>query len=167
MCGIAGFWTKSAENSANWLEDTASQMANTLVHRGPDDSGTWVDPEVGVALGHRRLSIIDISIAGHQPMVSADGRYVISYNGEVYNFQELRRKVEKLGHSFKGYSDTEVMLAAFVQWGVGASVKFFNGMFAFVVWDRQDRLLWLVRDRIGEKPLYYGVQNGIFFLHLN
>ena len=163
MCGIAGFWRSSADQTADWLEDTGSTMSNTLVHRGPDDKGMWVDPEVGVALGHRRLSIIDISIAGHQPMVSADGRYVISYNGEVYNFQELRRKVEKLGHNFKGYSDTEVMLAAFVQWGVGASVKFLNGMFAFVVWDRKDRLLWLVRDRIGEKPLYYGVQNGTFF----
>ena len=139
-------------------------MANTLVHRGPDDSGTWVDPEVGVAFGHQRLSIIDISDAGHQPMISVDGRYVIIYNGEVYNFQGLGEQLEKLGHSFKGHSDTEVMLAAFVQWGVEASIKKFNGMFAFALWDRRDRLLWLVRDRIGEKPLYYGVQKGTFFL---
>ena len=163
MCGIAGFWRNTSDQSTDWLEETASAMANTLVHRGPDDCGTWVDQEVGIAFGHRRLSIIDISEAGHQPMISADGRYVIIYNGEVYNFQGLGEQLEKLGHSFKGHSDTEVMLAAFVQWGVEASVKKFNGMFAFAVWDRRDRLLWLARDRIGEKPLYYGVQDGTFF----
>ena len=163
MCGIAGFWRNSADQSTDWLEETASAMADTLVHRGPDDSGTWVDQEVGLALGHRRLSIIDISDAGHQPMVSTDRRYVITYNGEVYNFQKLRQELGKKGHWFHGHSDTEVMLTAFVQWGVEASVKKFNGMFAFAVWDRRDRMLWLVRDRIGEKPLYFGVQNGTFF----
>ena len=98
MCGIAGFWRNSTDQSADWLERTALEMANTLVHRGPDDSGTWVEAEVGVAFGHRRLSIIDMSNAGHQPMISADGRYVITYNGEVYNFRELRKQLEKLGH---------------------------------------------------------------------
>ena len=141
-------------------------MADTLVHRGPDDSGTWVNEEAGVAFGHRRLSIIDTSDAGHQPMVSANGRYVIIYNGEVYNFKELRQQLEQLGHTFRGHSDTEIMLTSFIQWGVEASVKKFNGMFVFVVWDRRDRLLWLVRDRIGEKPLYYGVQNGTLFFCL-
>ena len=164
MCGIAGFWTKSLENSANWLENSASRMANTLVHRGPDDSGTWIDQRVGIAFGHRRLSIIDTSHAGHQPMISSDSRYVISYNGEVYSFLELRQELEKKGHSFKGQSDTEVMLASFVEWGVEASLERFDGMFAFAVWDRRDRLLWLARDRIGEKPLYYGTQNGTLFI---
>jgi len=163
MCGIAGFWRNSTDQSADWLERTALEMANTLVHRGPDDSGTWVEAEVGVAFGHRRLSIIDMSNAGHQPMISADGRYVITYNGEVYNFRELRKQLEKLGHKFRGHSDTEVMLGSFIQWGVKQSVKRFNGMFAFAVWDRRDRLLWLARDCIGEKPLYYGVQSGAFF----
>ncbi len=163
MCGISGFWTVSTDKRTNWLEETALKMADTLVHRGPDDSGTWVDPEVGIAFGHRRLSIIDTSDAGHQPMVSSDGRFVITYNGEVYNFQELRQELGKKGHRFKGHSDTEVILATFVQWGVEASLKKFNGMFAFAVWDRRDRLLWLARDRIGEKPFYFGVQNGTFF----
>ena len=163
MCGIAGFWRNASDRSADWLEEIASKMANTLFHRGPDDSGTWVNEEAGVAFGHRRLSIIDTSDAGHQPMVSANGRYVIIYNGEVYNFKELRQQLEQLGHTFRGHSDTEIMLTSFIQWGVEASVKKFNGMFVFVVWDRRDRLLWLVRDRIGEKPLYYGVQNGTLF----
>ena len=138
-------------------------MADTLVHRGPDDSGTWVDSEVGVAFSHRRLSIIDVSDAGHQPMVSEDGRYVITYNGEIYNFQELRHQLEKLGHKFRGRSDTEVMLVSFIEWGVNSSLDRFNGMFAFALWDRKNRYLWLARDRIGEKPLYYGVQNSTFF----
>mgnify|MGYP001169517130 CR=1 FL=1 len=163
MCGIAGFWRDNSDQNTDWLEKTASTMANTLVHRGPDDSGTWVDREVGIAFGHRRLSIIDVSKAGHQPMVSADGRFVITFNGEVYNFQKLRKKLEKLGHRFRGHSDTEVMLASFIEWEVEGSLKRFNGMFAFALWDRRDRLLYLARDRIGEKPLYYGVQNGTFF----
>ncbi len=163
MCGIAGFWRYSANQRADWLEKTALSMANTLVHRGPDDSGVWSDPDAGIAFGHRRLSIIDVSDHGHQPMLSSDGRYVIIYNGEVYNFQEIRQQLGKLGHRFRGHSDTEVMLASFVEWGVGPSLERFNGMFAFALWDRRDRHLWLARDRIGEKPLYYGVQNGILF----
>jgi asparagine synthase (glutamine-hydrolysing) len=163
VCGITGFWRNSADQSSDWLNQTATTMANTLVHRGPDNSGTWFDQEVGIAFGHKRLSIIDVSVAGHQPMISADGQFVITYNGEVYNFQELRQELKKKGHSFNGHSDTEVILASFVEWGVKSSLERFNGMFAFAVWDRRDRLLWLVRDRIGEKPLYYGVQNGTLF----
>ena len=126
MCGITGFWRNDHDRNANWLEETVSNMANTLVHRGPDDSGTWVDPDAGIAFGHRRLSIIDVTDHGHQPMLSSNGGYVIIYNGEVYNFQELRQQLEKLGHRFEGHSDTEVMLAAFVQWGVEMSVKKFR-----------------------------------------
>jgi asparagine synthase (glutamine-hydrolysing) len=163
MCGIAGFWKQYADKNTDWLDEIVSTMANTLIHRGPDDSGTWIDPDAGIAFGHRRLAIIDVSKAGHQPMISADGRFIITYNGEIYNFQKLRQQLEKKGHRFRGHSDTEVMLASFVHWGVESCVKKFNGMFAFALWDRQNRQLWLARDRIGEKPLYYGVQNGTFF----
>lgn len=155
MCGIVGFWDNSQQLNADQLVPMVQRMSDTLLHRGPDDGGTWVDAEAGSALGHRRLAIVDLSPEGHQPMVSADGRYVIVFNGEVYNFLELRRQLEQLGHRFRGHSDTEVMLAAFSQWGLDAAVKSFNGMFAFALWDRQERVLHLGRDRLGEKPLYY------------
>ncbi len=131
-------------------------MTDAIVLRGPDDSGAWVDSDVGLALGHRRLSILDLSPLGHQPMVSADGRFMLVFNGEIYNFQDLRAELEPHGHSWRGHSDTEVMLAAFCQWGIVESTKRFNGMFAFAVWDKQERVLHLGRDRLGEKPLYYG-----------
>jgi asparagine synthase (glutamine-hydrolysing) len=134
-------------------------MASALAHRGPDDQGVWSDPECGVALAHRRLSIIDLSPHGHQPMVSGSGRYVITYNGEIYNFQALRREIEgRTGGAagWRGHSDTEVMLAAFDMWGFAEALPRFDGMFAFALWDRQERVLHLARDRMGEKPLYYG-----------
>ncbi|MDJ0676690.1 MAG: asparagine synthase (glutamine-hydrolyzing) [Calothrix sp. MO_167.B42] len=156
MCGITGFWNHLRQISADELEEIVQKMSNTLWHRGPDAGGIWVNSEAGIALGHRRLAILDLSPEGHQPMVSANHRYVIVFNGEIYNYLELQRQLKTLGHCFRGHSDTEVMLAAFCQWGVEQAVKQFNGMFAFALWDRQERVLHLGRDRLGEKPLYYG-----------
>ena len=154
MCGITGFWgpiREQAEASA-----ILGGMTDALRHRGPDDAGQWIDVGAGIALGHRRLSIIDLSPEGHQPMCSASGRYVITYNGEVYNFEALRREEEARGTKFRGHSDTEVMLAVIERLGVLEATRRFAGMFAFALWDRSERVLHLVRDRIGEKPLYYG-----------
>jgi asparagine synthase (glutamine-hydrolysing) len=127
-----------------------------MLHRGPDDAGVWSDAEAGVALGHRRLSIIDLSPLGHQPMLSACGRFVLSYNGEIYNFPALRSELEQAGDFFRGHSDTEVLLAAFARWGIVETCRRINGMFAFALWDRRQRELTLCRDRFGQKPLYYG-----------
>ncbi|MFZ5652555.1 MAG: asparagine synthase (glutamine-hydrolyzing) [Bacillota bacterium] len=156
MCGLTGFLDLSREKGGECLHDIVRGMAGTLFHRGPDDGGAWVDAEAGIALGHRRLSIVDLSPEGHQPMHSASGRYVIVFNGEVYNFMSLRQRLESYGHCFRGHSDTEVMLAAFEQWGLEEAVRQFIGMFAFALWDRSERILYLVRDRLGIKPLYYG-----------
>lgn len=162
MCGIAGFLQDSV------LSDGAAalvaRMGDTITNRGPDDSGAWLDREAGIALAHRRLSIIDLSPAGHQPMISRSGRFVISYNGEIYNFREIRRDLDKLTGNgrWRGGSDTEVLLAAIDQWGVRGALERLNGMFAFAVWDRQTRVLTLARDRMGEKPLYYGSSGGVF-----
>ena len=162
MCGISGFLDTSRRYGTQALRDRALEMVSTLRLRGPDNVGTWADAEVGIALGHRRLSIVDLSSEGHQPMHSVCGRYVISFNGETYNFQELRRELEGLGYSFRGHSDTEVMLSSISQWGIHEAVKRFNGMFALALWDRQARKLHLVRDRLGEKPLYYGWLGEVF-----
>jgi asparagine synthase (glutamine-hydrolysing) len=164
MCGIAGFLDWNAGVPDQRLHATARRMGEALEHRGPDDWGTWCDESVAVALAHRRLSILDLSSAGHQPMVSADGRFVISYNGEIYNHLAVRDSLEQAGAApaWRGHSDTETMLAAFVAWGVEASLPRLVGMFAFAVWDRRERSLYLVRDRIGEKPLYYGWLHSTF-----
>jgi asparagine synthase (glutamine-hydrolysing) len=162
MCGISGFLDTSHRRGTEELRDIVLGMAHSLRHRGPDDFGAWVDATTGIALGHRRLSILDLSPLGHQPMLSASGRYAISFNGEIYNFRALRGKLEDLGHTFRGHSDTEVMLACFSRWGVHQSVKLFTGMFAFALWDRETRLLYLARDRFGEKPLYYGWMGKTF-----
>ena len=156
MCGISGLLDTSHQLGKHQLEAAVLEMVNTLRHRGPDDSGAWADARTGIALGHRRLAIVDLSPEGHQPMLSACGRYVISFNGEVYNFEALRCELESLGYAFRGHSDTEVMLAGISQWGLYSAVQRFNGMFAFALWDREERQLHLVRDRLGEKPLYYG-----------
>jgi asparagine synthase (glutamine-hydrolysing) len=157
MCGVLGFWTPpSAPADAVGLLRT---MASGMRHRGPDDNGQFYDERAGLGLGHLRLSIVDLSAQGHQPMVSSSSRYVISYNGEVYNFAEIRQELEQSGLArspFRGGSDTEVILAAVEAWGVQQAVGRFIGMFAFALWDKQEQALHLVRDRLGVKPLYYG-----------
>lgn len=162
MCGIAGFVTGRPLNIDARASLTA--MTDAIAHRGPDDDGAWVETERGVALGHRRLAIIDLSPAGHQPMVSASGRYVLVYNGEIYNYAELRTRLEQQGYArqWRGHSDTEVMLACVETWGLRSTLEQANGMFAFALWDQQEETLTLARDRAGEKPLFYGWQRGTF-----
>src|SRR5215471_9925717 len=135
-------------------------MSETLHHRGPDGTGTWLDGNAGIALGHRRLAIIDLSDAGRQPMLSHGAGLVMTFNGEIYNFAELRLELEGRGHRFRGHSDTEVMLAAFESFGIAQALKCFIGMFAIGVWDRKARILHLARDRLGKKPLYVALVPG-------
>ena len=159
MCGIAGFvggkWAGREQIAA-----TLAQMNRSIAHRGPDHSSSWQDDSARVALAHRRLAIIDLSAAGNQPMTSPSGRYVIVYNGEIYNHQAIRAELAEAGfaHNWKGHSDTETLLAAIEQWGVRGALDRSTGMFAFALWDRAERTLTLARDRLGEKPLYYGRQ---------
>jgi asparagine synthase (glutamine-hydrolysing) len=155
MCGIAGFLDDRPATRAS-REAVASAMTEALRHRGPDDGGVWVDAEAGVALGNRRLAIIDISPAGHQPMASADGRYVIAYNGEIYNHRELAERLRQQGVALRGHSDTEVLVEGFARWGVAPTLRDCEGMFALALWDRRQRTLMLIRDRLGIKPLYWG-----------
>ncbi len=156
MCGIAGFVTPPGTFREDGLRDLAERAAASLAHRGPDDEGTWTEPETGVALAFRRLAIIDLSQQGHQPMRSACGRYVLVYNGEIYNYQELRVSLTEAGQTFRGHSDTEVLLAAIAHWGFEETLVRCNGMFAIALWDRETRRLHLARDRMGQKPLYFG-----------
>jgi asparagine synthase (glutamine-hydrolysing) len=182
MCGLTGFFspTRLAENAA----EVARRMGDAITHRGPDDAGVWVDEAAGIALSHRRLSILDLSPAGHQPMASSGGRYVIVFNGEIYNHLILREELKKVlspsldgagdtprskspwgtaAHvAWRGHSDTETLLAAFEAWGIEATLKKCVGMFALALWDRETRTLTLARDRMGEKPLYYGWQGDVF-----
>src|SRR3954447_22768403 len=160
MCGIAGLWEQSGRTAPDAVATLAGSMADALLHRGPDTGDIWLDLEAGLALGHRRLSIIDLSPAGAQPMVSSCGRFVVSYNGEVYNADELRSDLEIAGRRFRGHSDTEAIVEGAAVWGVEATVKRLIGMFAMALWDRRDRVLYLVRDRLGIKPLYWAECDG-------
>lgn len=159
MCGLAGLVGPPDRRAE--LEATANAMAYSLAHRGPDDHGIWVDPEAGIALAHRRLSIVDLSPLGHQPMATSDGRFVLVYNGEIYNAAELHDELVQQGASFRGGSDTEVLLAACAAWGVDATLPRLVGMFAFALWDRRERTLVLVRDRLGIKPLFWSTAAGV------
>ena len=162
MCGIAGFLQPSGFSPATGA--VLEKLTSSLTHRGPDDSGTWCDANAGIALGHRRLAVLDLSPAGRQPMVSASGRFVITFNGEIYNHLEIRGAVARLHstHAWRGNSDTESLLAGFECWGLEATLARTVGMFGFALWDRQTRTLSLARDRLGEKPLFYGWQGDSF-----
>ena len=157
MCGIAGMVDWRAATSADALRSIADAMIETVRHRGPDAGDVWVEAEGGVALGQRRLAIIDLSPGGAQPMHSADRRFVITFNGEIYNYRDIRRELQAAGHSMRSDSDTEVLLEACALWGVEAAIERAIGMFAFALWDRKTRSLTLARDRLGIKPLYYAV----------
>jgi asparagine synthase (glutamine-hydrolysing) len=159
MCGITGFWSVKVPEAI-----VAERMACRIETRGPDDAGVWTDDSAGLALAHRRLSILDLSPAGHQPMLSPCGRYALVYNGEIYNHQELRSELEAEGGAFnwRGHSDTETLLASLRHWGVEGALERLNGMFAFALWDVTKRKLFLARDRMGEKPLFYGRSGGTF-----
>ncbi len=162
MCGLAGFLGASYPKLSLELQITC--MTNAIQHRGPNDSGYWIDESAGLVLGHRRLSILDLSPAGHQPMQSACGRFLLVFNGEIYNHLELRARLEKTRQApaWRGHSDTETLLACFAAWSIEQTLQATVGMFALALWDRQERTLVLARDRLGEKPLYYGWQSGTF-----
>jgi len=163
VCGFAGYLGRGGA-TIRPPGELLQQMGDAITNRGPDDSGVWLDPEAGIGLSHRRLSILDLSAAGHQPMVSPSGRYVLAFNGEIYNHLVLRAELEKAGGAlaWRGHADTETLLAGFDAWGIEATVKSTVGMFAFAVWDKATRSLTLGRDRVGEKPLYYGWQGETF-----
>ncbi len=158
MCGVIGIFDKHL--SGPEIEARLSGICASLQHRGPDDQGVWIDKNIPLGLGHRRLAILDLSQRGHQPMLSPSGRYAVSYNGEIYNFPDLRKELEGKSFSFQGGSDTEVLLAAIDAWGLLEAVKKMNGIFAFALWDLERRALHLVRDRLGVKPLCYGWFGG-------
>src|SRR5437764_7271731 len=162
MCGIAGFLQPSDFPAA--ADEVLERLTSSLTHRGPDDSGTWCDANAGIALGHRRLAVLDLSPAGRQPMVSASGRFVITFNGEIYNHLEIRSAIAQLQptYAWRGHSDTETLLASFDCWGLEATLARTIGMFGFALWDRHTRTLSLARDRLGEKPLFYGWQGDAF-----
>ncbi len=162
MCGLAGMFDFRRNTAAPTLRALAESMAARLIHRGPDEGGVWSDPAAGIALAHRRLSILDLSPAGSQPLSSACGRFTIVYNGEIYNHGELRRELSPAGIAWRGHCDTEVLIEAIARWGLAGAVERVNGMFAFAVWDAQVRSLTLGRDRLGIKPLYYAWLPGQF-----
>lgn len=162
MCGIAGVIASGRRRDAAELRALARSMSDALEHRGPDGGGVWADSGSGVALGHRRLAVIDLSTSGHQPMVSSCGRFVLTYNGEIYNHHEVARDLAAGGRLLRGRSDTEALVEALAAWGLDETLTRLNGMFAFAAWDTRARELTLARDRMGEKPLYYGYAGNDF-----
>lgn len=161
MCGLTGFLQADGSGEAALIQQ-ARRMTDSICHRGPDDEGIWADEETGAVLGFRRLAILDLSPTGHQPMTSANGRFVIIFNGEIYNYRDLRAELEAKGIGFRGSSDTEVILAGAVEWGMEAVIPKLWGMFALALWDRQERVLLLARDRLGKKPMYYTQTRSAF-----
>ncbi len=159
MCGLTGFFT-ARERTREGMTAAIAKMAATLVHRGPDDFGAFVEEQSGVALGFRRLAIVDLSPSGHQPMEAASGRFTMAYNGEVYNYRLLRAELAATGIRFRGTSDTEVILAGFDLWGVRSTIERCVGMFAMSIWDRERCELILARDRLGKKPLFVYAETG-------
>jgi len=161
MCGITGIFGNLRKDE---LAISVQKMSSTLTHRGPDDAGTWINEESGIAFGHQRLSIVDLSSVGHQPMMSPCGRFSVIFNGEIYNHLQLRDKLNASAYkqSWKGHSDTETLVSAFSQWGIEKTLEQLVGMFAIAVWDIRIKKLYLIRDRFGEKPLYYGWSNNTF-----
>jgi len=161
MCGITGIFGNLRKDE---LAISVQKMSSTLTHRGPDDAGTWINEESGIAFGHQRLSIVDLSSVGHQPMMSPCGRFSVIFNGEIYNHLQLRDKLNASAYkqSWKGHSDTETLVSAFSQWGIEKTLEQLVGMFAIAVWDTRIKKLYLIRDRFGEKPLYYGWSNNTF-----
>ncbi|MDX1737094.1 MAG: asparagine synthetase B, partial [Alphaproteobacteria bacterium] len=161
MCGFAGFIDVSLNRNQRELENTALAMGEAIAYRGPDAAQAWADPDQGITLVHRRLSIIDLSPAGNQPMASSCGRFIMVYNGEVYNAEDLRKELIALGRSeYRGHSDTEVILEGFAVWGIKETIQKLIGMFSLAVWDKSTKKISLVRDRLGIKPLYWSLQNG-------
>lgn len=161
MCGIAGLL--APEFSAEQAEVVASQMISVLHHRGPDDCGIWRSQSANLVLGHKRLAIQDLSDNGKQPMLSKSKRYCVVFNGEIYNFRQIASELRKRGYQFSGHSDTEFMLTAIEEWGITDAIKKFIGMFSFALWDRKHKVIHLCRDRLGEKPLYYGWLGKVFY----
>ena len=163
MCGLTGFWNKSSSWGEEKCQSLLRQMADKIKSRGPDSQGVWYDKTSGIGFAHRRLSIVDLSSTGQQPMHSSSGNYVIAYNGEIYNANDIRKELEINGIQFRGHSDTEVLLEGCEYWGVEAMLSRCIGMFAFALWDRKRRRLTLARDRVGIKPLYWGKCNGVWY----
>ncbi|MBA4032962.1 MAG: asparagine synthase (glutamine-hydrolyzing), partial [Planctomyces sp.] len=160
MCGLVGFYANPFPFTESTAEEILRRMTACLKHRGPDDDGQWIDPAAGIALGQTRLAIVDLSPLGHQPMHSASGDWTIVFNGEIYNFQELRQVIASTGVTFRGHSDTEVLVEGFALWGVQKTIEKCIGMFAIAAWNHRERQLTLIRDRMGIKPLYYGRVGG-------
>ena len=156
MCGFTGFYAPRSSKTRSELHVTGRKMTTALAHRGPDSAGLWQDPDIALLLGHQRLAILDLTPGGQQPMASSSERYMIAYNGEIYNYATIQRELEQTGIKFQGRSDTEVILAAIEQWGLNLTLQKINGMFAITLWDRKERKLHFVRDRLGKKPLYIG-----------
>jgi len=163
MCGLTGFWDLKTSFKEQEGLDLAKKMADRIQSRGPDSFGSWMDPKAGILFAHRRLAIQDLSPEGHQPMHSPSKRFTTIYNGEIYNGPDIQKELIKKGYTFRGHSDTEVMLAAFEEWGIEASVKKFIGMFAIVLWDHKEKKVILIRDRLGIKPVYWGWQGDVLF----